>query len=91
MSDLRTARADSIQIADCSRAPARNLYAEQLTTLGGATSSASTSVGSTTFKVTVLSPVPEPGTLVLVGSGLLGLRIKRKFRRHARNIGFRRL
>lgn len=50
------------------------------TILGGATGTDLNAVGSTNFTVTVLSPVPEPGTLVLVGSGLLGLAIKRQIK-----------
>src|SRR5215469_16787753 len=48
------------------------------TILGGVGGSDLTPVGSATFTVDVLSPVPEPGTLVLVGSGLIGLVIRHR-------------
>jgi PEP-CTERM motif len=48
------------------------------TILGGLTNIDFIPVGSASFTVEV-SPVPEPGTLVLVTSGLLGLGIKRRF------------
>ncbi len=50
------------------------------TILGGLTGPDFNSVGSTTFTVDVVSPVPEPATLVLVGSGLLGLVIRRRIK-----------
>jgi hypothetical protein len=48
--------------------------------LGGPTNVDFNTVGSAQFNVNV-SPVPEPGTIVLLTSGLLGLGIKFRFRR----------
>jgi hypothetical protein len=50
------------------------------TILGGLTNVDFNPVGSANFTVDVL-PVPEPGTLVLVASGLLGLTIKHRIRK----------
>lgn len=49
--------------------------------LGGLTNASFNQVGSTSFTVNVPSPVPEPATLLLVGSGLLAVGL----RRHARS------
>lgn len=46
------------------------------TILGGLTGSDFNVEGSTTFTVDVVSPVPEPATLVMVGSGLLALSLR---------------
>ena len=48
------------------------------TILGGLTNVDFNPVGSANFTVDV-SPVPEPATLLLVGSGLFGMGIKRRF------------
>lgn len=46
------------------------------TILGGLSGSDFNPIGSANFTVDVLSPVPEPGTMLLVGSGLVGLAIR---------------
>jgi hypothetical protein len=50
------------------------------TILGGPTNVSFNQVGSAGFTVKV-SPVPEPGTLLLLGSGLFGLGLTNRFRR----------
>jgi len=54
--------------------------------LGGANGDAFGTIGSTQFSVTVVSPVPEPGTIVLLTSGLLAIGIRYRFRKHDKSV-----
>jgi hypothetical protein len=48
-------------------------YTGTFSILGGATSTDFTTEGTATFTVNVVTVAPEPGTLALMGTGLLGL------------------
>jgi PEP-CTERM motif len=53
--------------------------------LGGSTSADFNSLGSAQFNVNV-SPVPEPGTILLLGSGLLGIGFRLRSKESARPV-----